>query len=163
VEVYASEGTIEIADFESLPAERRRFALINVPRQQFIKRQAKLHAARQEKIAEMIPPIKRTAELFVQGLTAKKSVVRGSNAKMTRFALPDLNVAATSRTESRIPAAHGADHYPGGKAHPWAEARSSTAGQRPRHQAPKLSPLSTPAARILNLAIFEGGHRPGWN
>jgi hypothetical protein len=38
VEVYASEGTIEIfveADFESLPEERRRFALINVPRQQF--------------------------------------------------------------------------------------------------------------------------------
>lgn len=38
VEVYAGEGTIEIfveADFESLPEERRRFALINVPRQQF--------------------------------------------------------------------------------------------------------------------------------
>jgi hypothetical protein len=38
VEVYASEATIEIfveADFESLPEERRRFALINVPRQQF--------------------------------------------------------------------------------------------------------------------------------
>ena len=36
VEVYASDGTIEIfveADFESLPEERRRFALINVPRQ----------------------------------------------------------------------------------------------------------------------------------
>jgi hypothetical protein len=33
VEVYASEGTIEIfveADFESLPEESRRFALINV-------------------------------------------------------------------------------------------------------------------------------------
>jgi hypothetical protein len=38
VEVYASEATVEIfveADFESLPEERRRFALINVPRQQF--------------------------------------------------------------------------------------------------------------------------------
>jgi hypothetical protein len=38
VEVYASEATIEIfveADFESLPEERRRFALVNVPRQQF--------------------------------------------------------------------------------------------------------------------------------
>src|SRR5262249_27426640 len=38
VEVYASEETIEIfveADFETLPEERRRFALINVPRQQF--------------------------------------------------------------------------------------------------------------------------------
>jgi hypothetical protein len=38
VEVYASEETIEIfveADFESLPDGRRRFALINVPRQQF--------------------------------------------------------------------------------------------------------------------------------
>jgi hypothetical protein len=38
VEVYASEVTVEIfveADFETLPEERRRFALINVPRQQF--------------------------------------------------------------------------------------------------------------------------------
>jgi hypothetical protein len=38
VEVYASEATIEIlveADFETLPEGRRRFALINVPRQQF--------------------------------------------------------------------------------------------------------------------------------
>jgi hypothetical protein len=38
VEVYASETTIEIfieADFETLPEERRRFALVNVPRQQF--------------------------------------------------------------------------------------------------------------------------------
>jgi hypothetical protein len=38
VEVYASEATIEIfieADFETLPEERRRFALVNVPRQQF--------------------------------------------------------------------------------------------------------------------------------
>jgi hypothetical protein len=38
VEVYASETTIEIfveADFDTLPAERRRFAIINVPRQQF--------------------------------------------------------------------------------------------------------------------------------
>jgi hypothetical protein len=38
VEVYASEETVEIfveADFETLPEERRRFAIINVPRQQF--------------------------------------------------------------------------------------------------------------------------------
>jgi hypothetical protein len=38
VEVHASEATIEIfveADFESLPEKRRRFALINVPRQEF--------------------------------------------------------------------------------------------------------------------------------
>jgi hypothetical protein len=38
VEVYASETTIEIfveADFETLPEERRRFAIINVPRDQF--------------------------------------------------------------------------------------------------------------------------------
>jgi hypothetical protein len=38
VEVYASEETIEIfveADSETLPEERRRFALINVPRDQF--------------------------------------------------------------------------------------------------------------------------------
>jgi hypothetical protein len=37
VEVYASEETIEIfveADFETLPEERRRFAIINVPRHQ---------------------------------------------------------------------------------------------------------------------------------
>jgi hypothetical protein len=37
-EVYASEDTIEIfveADSETLPAERRRFAIINVPRHQF--------------------------------------------------------------------------------------------------------------------------------
>jgi hypothetical protein len=38
VEVYASEETVEIfveADFETLPQERRRFAIINIPRQQF--------------------------------------------------------------------------------------------------------------------------------
>ena len=38
VEVYASEATVEIfveADSATLPEERRRFALINVPRQQF--------------------------------------------------------------------------------------------------------------------------------
>jgi hypothetical protein len=38
VEVYASEETIEIfveADFEALPEERRRFAIVNVPRHQF--------------------------------------------------------------------------------------------------------------------------------
>jgi len=38
VQVYASEQTVEIfveADSETLPEERRRFALINVPRQQF--------------------------------------------------------------------------------------------------------------------------------
>jgi hypothetical protein len=37
VEVYASEETVEIfveADSETLPEERRRFALINVPRDQ---------------------------------------------------------------------------------------------------------------------------------
>jgi hypothetical protein len=37
VEVNASEETIEIfveADFETLPEERRRFAITNVPRQQ---------------------------------------------------------------------------------------------------------------------------------
>src|SRR5262249_60307162 len=38
VQVYASEQTVEIfveADSETLPEERRRFALLNVPRQQF--------------------------------------------------------------------------------------------------------------------------------
>lgn len=38
VEVYASDETIEIlveADTETQPEERRRFALLNIPRQQF--------------------------------------------------------------------------------------------------------------------------------
>ena len=38
VEVYASEKTVEIfveADFETLPEERRRFAIINIPRHLF--------------------------------------------------------------------------------------------------------------------------------
>jgi hypothetical protein len=47
VEIYASEETVEIfveADFETHAEERRRFAIINVPRQQF--RQATGEAAR---------------------------------------------------------------------------------------------------------------------
>jgi len=38
VEVYASEKTVEIfveADFETPPEERRRFAIINIPRHLF--------------------------------------------------------------------------------------------------------------------------------
>ena len=38
VEIYASEETVEIfigADFETLPEERRRFALLNIPRHLF--------------------------------------------------------------------------------------------------------------------------------
>jgi hypothetical protein len=38
VEIYASEETVEIfigADFEALPQERRRFALLNIPRHLF--------------------------------------------------------------------------------------------------------------------------------
>ena len=38
VEIHASEEMVEIfieADFETLAEERRRFAIINVPRQQF--------------------------------------------------------------------------------------------------------------------------------
>ena len=38
IEVYASEETVEIfieADFETLPKERRRFALLNIPRHLF--------------------------------------------------------------------------------------------------------------------------------
>jgi hypothetical protein len=38
VEIYASEETVEIfveADSETLPEERRRFAIINIPRQQY--------------------------------------------------------------------------------------------------------------------------------
>jgi hypothetical protein len=38
VEIYASDETVEIfveADFETLPEERRRFAIINIPRQQY--------------------------------------------------------------------------------------------------------------------------------
>jgi len=52
VEVFASEATIEIfveADFETLPEERRRFALIMSPASSSATRQARLHAARQEK------------------------------------------------------------------------------------------------------------------
>ena len=38
VEIYPSEDTVEIfieADFETLPEERRRFALLNIPRYLF--------------------------------------------------------------------------------------------------------------------------------
>jgi hypothetical protein len=38
VEIYSSEETVEIfvgSDFETLPAERRRFAILNIPRHQF--------------------------------------------------------------------------------------------------------------------------------
>jgi hypothetical protein len=38
VEIYASEETVEIfieADFETMPEDRRRFALVNVPRHLF--------------------------------------------------------------------------------------------------------------------------------
>jgi hypothetical protein len=38
VEIHASEETVEIfieADFETLPVERRRFAILNVPRHLF--------------------------------------------------------------------------------------------------------------------------------
>jgi hypothetical protein len=51
VEIYASEETVEIfveADFETLPEERRRFAIINIPRQQY-SRAAGAAARRAEK------------------------------------------------------------------------------------------------------------------
>jgi hypothetical protein len=38
VEIYSSEETVEIfieADFETHPEERRRFAILNIPRHQF--------------------------------------------------------------------------------------------------------------------------------
>ena len=38
VEIYASDETVEIfieADFETLPEERRRFAILNIPRHLF--------------------------------------------------------------------------------------------------------------------------------
>jgi len=38
VEIYAGDETVEIfveADFETLPEERRRFAIINIPHQQY--------------------------------------------------------------------------------------------------------------------------------
>jgi hypothetical protein len=38
VVIYSSEETVEIfigADFETLPAERRRFVILNIPRHQF--------------------------------------------------------------------------------------------------------------------------------
>ena len=40
VEIYASDAAVEIfieADFETLPEERRRFALLNIPRHLFSK------------------------------------------------------------------------------------------------------------------------------
>jgi len=56
VEIHSSEETVEIfieADFEKLPEERRRFALLNIPRHLFseataatARRVAKFHAAR---------------------------------------------------------------------------------------------------------------------
>jgi hypothetical protein len=54
VEVYASEEIVEIfveADFETLPEERRRFAIINIPRQQFSQAtgQAARRAARKDR------------------------------------------------------------------------------------------------------------------
>jgi hypothetical protein len=54
VEVYASEATVEIfvePDSETLPEERRRFALINVPARSSAKRWEKPLAALQEEIA----------------------------------------------------------------------------------------------------------------
>jgi hypothetical protein len=51
VEVYASGETIEIfveADYETLPEERRRFAIVSIPRQQFS--QATGNAARRAAI-----------------------------------------------------------------------------------------------------------------
>jgi hypothetical protein len=38
VEIYSSEETVEIfvgSDFDTLPEERRRFAILNIPRHQF--------------------------------------------------------------------------------------------------------------------------------
>ena len=38
VQIYSNEETVEIfieADFETLPEERRRFAILNIPRHQF--------------------------------------------------------------------------------------------------------------------------------
>ena len=54
VEIYASDETIEIfveADFETLAEERRRFAIINIPRQQFSQATEKQRAVPQKKIA----------------------------------------------------------------------------------------------------------------
>lgn len=51
VEIYSSEETVEIfieADFETLPGERRRFAIVNVPRHQFS--EATGAAARRERL-----------------------------------------------------------------------------------------------------------------
>ena len=51
IEIYSSEETIELfveADFETLPEERRRFALVSIPRHLFSKA-AGLAARRQPK------------------------------------------------------------------------------------------------------------------
>jgi hypothetical protein len=51
-EVYASDETIEIfveADFETLAEERRRFAIINIPRNSLAKPQERRHAMLQKR------------------------------------------------------------------------------------------------------------------
>jgi hypothetical protein len=53
VEIYASGETIEIfveADYETLPEERRRFAIVSIPRHQFS--QATGNAARRAAIKD---------------------------------------------------------------------------------------------------------------
>jgi hypothetical protein len=77
VEVYASEETIEIlveADFESLPEERRRFALINVARQQFSRAtgEAARRAARKDSCSITMPP-KRCATAHRRRRNAARS------------------------------------------------------------------------------------------
>ncbi len=57
VEVYASEDTVEIfveADFETLPEERRRFAIINVPRHQFSQATGMRRVVQRRKAASLL-------------------------------------------------------------------------------------------------------------
>ena len=68
VEVYAGGDTVEIfieADFESLPEERRRFAILNIPRHQFS--EATGAAARRGGQAEEMKPLAANLRQLAEG------------------------------------------------------------------------------------------------
>jgi hypothetical protein len=66
VQIFSSEETVEIlieADFERLPEERRRFAILNIPRHQFSKATGAA-ARRRDKSAD---PLFRKAGIDLDG------------------------------------------------------------------------------------------------
>ena len=73
VEIHASEETVEIfveADFETHAEERRRFALINIPRHLFSRPPAKRHAEEQGRIVDPAAAASAPASLFERLLHA---------------------------------------------------------------------------------------------